>query len=616
MLKAEPAAKAVPPPAPAGNVPAKPAKPKAPKPVAVQAKATLPDAAAVNAYPKPKAKGVNAVQPPPPKEKQQPVPKSQPAMQAPASPANAAPKQAKQPDPQLAKALPKPPAKAPATAPKSEPLQPPKKPPPVKAPAKAELPPKAMASEAQPKALAPKQPVKANAFPQNQTQPINQPPKVPAKKPPGAPGPGNSPIQKAPGKAEGPPNGEATNVGTPKAPKAKQGDQLMPPKAPAKAPAKAKVKAQPALSAQPPTAQVAPLDAAPESILPKVSPGNSPRNDLETEPKAERLEDVQETQGAGDASNHEKLVKEQIDLDLPRTFPNTPEVDSRRATILNVLLTYSRSNPHIGYCQGMSFPAAVLCANLAESAANARFQSCLEKVRELWLPGFHIFETVKQAFDALLAHQSQALAQSLQAQDVILDVFLLDAWLTMFARWLPFKTLFRVLDFVESQGFAGVLSLTVAVVNSHCQSIVGEKADAMLQLWTCLQWDVSEPPLEKLLEVAKGMLPKARELLAEQCTTSRPVKDVVGLAFERQGPQILHVDTGADILDLLSQESWEKWKAQAEKFRKATPMDPSDKSEKDTKASKNSFLSIFRCGRARADSDDLPPKPKVGMDTE
>jgi hypothetical protein len=41
-------------------------------------------------------------------------------------------------------------------------------------------------------------------------------------------------------------------------------------------------------------------------------------------------------------------------------------------------------------------------------------------------------------------------------------------------------------------------------VNSHCQSIVGEKADAMLQLWTCLQWDVSEPPLEKLLEVAKG----------------------------------------------------------------------------------------------------------------
>ena len=37
--------------------------------------------------------------------------------------------------------------------------------------------------------------------------------------------------------------------------------------------------------------------------------------------------------------------------------------------------------------------------------------------------------------------------------------------------------------------------------------------------------------------ILPGMLPKARELLAEQCTMSRPVKDVVGLAFERQGAE-------------------------------------------------------------------------------
>lgn len=67
------------------------------------------------------------------------------------------------------------------------------------------------------------------------------------------------------------------------------------------------------------------------------------------------------------------------------------------------------------------------------------------------------------------------------------------------------------------------------------------------------------------------------------------------------GPQILHVSTGADILDLLSQESWERWKAQAEKYRKVPLSDLSEKSDKDTKASKNTgFLSIFRCGRARS----------------
>ena len=57
------------------------------------------------------------------------------------------------------------------------------------------------------------------------------------------------------------------------------------------------------------------------------------------------------------------------------------------------------------------------------------------------------------------------------------------------------------------------------------------------------------------------------------------------------GPQIVHVETGADILDLLSEESWEKWKAQAEKFRKA---------EKDSAKPSKSFFSIFRCGRIRS----------------
>ena len=472
MLKAEPAAKAVPTAAPgadgkSGNVPVKSAaKPKMPKPLAVKAKA--PDAVdqSTNAYPKPpaQAKTANAVGSPPPKENQ-PMPKSiqQPPAKTPAISGNVVPKQAKQPENQqvakAAKALPTQP-KAPA---KSEVLQPPKKQPPVKAPATE--PPKAVAGvqPKDPKALA-----KPKANPTDpqvaQVAQAQGNPKVPPKKAPGET-PMNPP--KA-AKAEGLPS-DAT------VPKAKPSD-LMPPKAkPGKAPAKAaKVKAEP------PKAQEAPLPfegAAPESLLVAVD----------------------------EASSHEKQVVEQIDLDLPRTFPKTPEVESQKISIRNVLLTYSRSNPHIGYCQGMSFPAAVLCANLSESAANARFQSCLQKVRELWLPGFHIFETVKQAFDVLLAHQSESLAQAFQAQDVILDVFLLDAWLTMFARWLPFKMLFRVLEFVELQGFSGVLSLTVALVSSHGPSIIGvDKADALLNLWKCLQWDVSPPPLEELLEVAKG----------------------------------------------------------------------------------------------------------------
>ncbi|CAK9065630.1 unnamed protein product [Durusdinium trenchii] len=311
---------------------------------------------------------------------------------------------------------------------------------------------------------------------------------------------------------------------------------------------------------------------------------------------------------AAELSDYAKQVAVQIDRDLPRTFPRVPAVDRERERIRRVLLAYSRANPHIGYCQGMSFPAAVLCVNLSDPMADARFQSCLEKVRELWLPGFHIFETAKQAFDVLLTFQSEALAESFQTQDVILNAFLLDAWLTLFARWLPFGMLLGVLDFVELRGLAGILCLSVAVVDSHDQSILGAP-DPLVELWKSLQWDESQPNLETLLKVAEGMIPKANELLAEQCTVSRPITDVMLLAFERRGPQIVHIDTGADILDLLSEESWDRWKAQAQKFRKAPE---GEKDSKDSRPSK-SFLSFFRCGRSRADSDEIePPKSRGG----
>ncbi|CAJ1368069.1 unnamed protein product [Effrenium voratum] len=383
---------------------------------------------------------------------------------------------------------------------------------------------------------------------------------------------------------------------------------------------KSPAKAQPAKAAQPVQAEV----EQPLETLPPKATGPAPLTVAEVddsialERQLSQADEVQPERGevadtdihllvpslGQSMSDHDKQVAEQIDLDVPRTFPKVPEVDQQREAVRRVLLTYSKNNPHIGYCQGMSFPAAVFCANLAEPEATEKFHCCLEKIRELWLPGFHVFETAKQAFDSLLALQSPTLSRSLQTQGIILDVFLLDAWLTLFARWLPFAMLPQVLEFVEFHGFSGMLCLTVAVVESHGQAIIGvEKHNALLELWQCLQWDAAQPRVRTLLEVARGLMPKASELLAEQCTLRQKN---VQLPFERRGPQIVHADTGTDILELLSEESWEKWKAQAETFRKAPR---SEHSEKDTKSSKSSsFLNIFKCGRHRADSDDMATK--------
>ena len=49
----------------------------------------------------------------------------------------------------------------------------------------------------------------------------------------------------------------------------------------------------------------------------------------------------------------------QIELDLGRTFPNDPvdKVEKYIGPLRNVLNTFIKRNPTIGYCQGMNFIA-------------------------------------------------------------------------------------------------------------------------------------------------------------------------------------------------------------------------------------------------------------------
>lgn len=71
----------------------------------------------------------------------------------------------------------------------------------------------------------------------------------------------------------------------------------------------------------------------------------------------------------------------QIDLDIPRTFPENPRYHGGasggggRAAVRNVLLAYAAEHPQTGYCQGMNYVAAFLwlAANVAETAPDAAF---------------------------------------------------------------------------------------------------------------------------------------------------------------------------------------------------------------------------------------------------
>jgi hypothetical protein len=58
----------------------------------------------------------------------------------------------------------------------------------------------------------------------------------------------------------------------------------------------------------------------------------------------------------------------QIELDLKRTFPNDPPaaVEYSILPLRNVLNTFIKRNPTIGYCQGMNFIVGNLLKHLNE----------------------------------------------------------------------------------------------------------------------------------------------------------------------------------------------------------------------------------------------------------
>eukprot|EP01006_Ploeotia_vitrea_P062916 TRINITY_DN84625_c0_g1_i2.p1 TRINITY_DN84625_c0_g1~~TRINITY_DN84625_c0_g1_i2.p1 ORF type:complete len:665 (-),score=64.59 TRINITY_DN84625_c0_g1_i2:233-2227(-) len=62
-------------------------------------------------------------------------------------------------------------------------------------------------------------------------------------------------------------------------------------------------------------------------------------------------------------------IHDQILRDLPRTAPGHRDNEALQKRLSNVLHCYAKKNPHIGYCQGMSFFAAIaLCAMTDEQA--------------------------------------------------------------------------------------------------------------------------------------------------------------------------------------------------------------------------------------------------------
>eukprot|EP00958_Prasinococcus_capsulatus_P029269 scaffold7384_cov396-Prasinococcus_capsulatus_cf.AAC.4 len=63
-------------------------------------------------------------------------------------------------------------------------------------------------------------------------------------------------------------------------------------------------------------------------------------------------------------------IATQVEKDVYRTLPEHPALsDERREVLKQLLLTYAKHNPSVGYCQGINFVAGLLLLFLDEEDA-------------------------------------------------------------------------------------------------------------------------------------------------------------------------------------------------------------------------------------------------------
>jgi hypothetical protein len=217
--------------------------------------------------------------------------------------------------------------------------------------------------------------------------------------------------------------------------------------------------------------------------------------------------------GSSHACKHfEPSTVDQIGLDLPRTFHGNNVVQGKLHVVEDMLRRYCDQDRELGYVQGMNLVAAVFAAASHDfTEAYKRFYSFMRQVRGLWLPGFPMYIEGVSLFNSLASEK--AWHRHLQSH-MDPSMYLPQAWLGLFTRWLPFDTLVCCLDVFEEHGFAAMLATTVAVLDHACAALPARAdLEALKEFFDDLEQRA--PQENDLRSAIDGLLPRARALLRD-----------------------------------------------------------------------------------------------------
>ncbi|KAG1705501.1 hypothetical protein DVH05_003190 [Phytophthora capsici] len=179
-----------------------------------------------------------------------------------------------------------------------------------------------------------------------------------------------------------------------------------------------------------------------------------------------------------------------IDTDLPRTFPSLKLFDSSGpyyAFLLEVLETYACYRPDLGYIQGMSYLAAMLCLHMPQDRYLA-FQ-CLanlmvnEHLFTFYLLDADLANVYYTLFDTFLNSRLPHLHAHLREIGVFSCSMYLMNWLqTLFLQVLPLESAARVFDNFLLDGTVFLFRTAMAIHELLAPQLMEAEMDVALPL--------------------------------------------------------------------------------------------------------------------------------------
>jgi len=233
-------------------------------------------------------------------------------------------------------------------------------------------------------------------------------------------------------------------------------------------------------------------------------------------------------------------IVEQIEKDIPRTYPGCPMFSHPPNTPLlpihsslrRMLHAYAAMDHHVGYVQGISFIAGIPLMLMDEESAFWTLVHIMQKleIRQYFLPrtptsrSFPRLHESNAIFEKILQRELPELVAHLKAADIEISVFCNQWFLTLFSYNLEIETTQRLWDFVMDHGHDFLFAFALAVMSWHASSMLACGADDKLLQCVASACRTIEIPPHWLFIEASRLFPRIQDLVIE---TRASVKSAV-----------------------------------------------------------------------------------------